>query len=613
MLQEVTDPDILQKLGGNRPSSSGYKEVTDPDTIKKLNAKNDGWKMPNYPFVNRPPTEQETQQTNRSVGDALKGASQSYINTPEQIANVLGGHLYNKFNYAPKTPAAQAGGVAGDMASYFMPGGALKGGANFLKYVPAASKAINAIEEGVKSKPVVNFLLKGAKNAGEAALFEKSKNPDASAADVAKAGGYGVGVPAAAHLALGSNPLVRTLAGLGVGGVVGYNQGGWQGAAEGAALGATVPHALREIGIGKTPVSADMLTRDPNPLAKSRYEAGKRIGDVPTPAEAFADRGKMARAQGRISHSEEGIEEMATQGDKRIANQKTAINRLLNNIFPNSRQGKGIVSGLYKKAYEKNLTENAFNDLMDDPIISQTAKRVAENPMYQKDLRDVRKNNVAYLDIIKRDLGDMAEESKRAGKGNAARIYGDSAQKVIDAIEKEAPIYKQARMAAERQITRRNMQKAMGGKPITGANFFNKFLANEDKFNELLGKLRNVPQAQRQLKDMKMAWENLVGMDTTKSVVGRTAGSTNLARESMTKLWNEFKNAFGAPADVERAKFIHDPKWWDKFDDVMKYKDKVKRRDAIVDLLFRGVTASGIEYPLAKKADLMVEAPLPKK
>jgi uncharacterized protein YeaO (DUF488 family) len=51
----------------------------------------------------------------------------------------------------------------------------------------------------------------------------------------------------------------------------------------------------------------------------------------------------------------------------------------------------------------------------------------------------------------------------------------------------------------------------------------------------------------------------------------------------------------GAPRDIERAKFIHDPKWWDKFDEVSKYKDRVKRTQAIADLFARGMGAVGLE------------------
>lgn len=610
-LIKVTDPSILQQLGGNEPS---YKKVTDPNIIKQLNA-GGGEELPmrNFPFVNRPPTPRETEKTNRDVGQALQGASQSFINTPEQIANVFGKHLYKQFNYAPNTPAAHAGEIAGDAASYFLPGGTFKAGVNALKYVPKAAKAIETIEKGVKERPIVNFLLKGAKNAGEAALFEKAKNPKASLPDVGEAALLGGGIPATADTIFSSNPLVHTLARLAVGGGLGYYYGDLPGLAEGAIAGVTIPKAIKETGLFNAPISTEMLTREPNALAKARYQAGQRIGDVPTPAEAFGDRGSMARNQGRISHSEVGAQQMAEEGEKRIANQKKAITRLLDSIFPKNEKGKGIVKSLYNKAYSKNLTENAFSELMDDAVISQASNKVANDSAYMQDLKDVRKNNVAYLDQVKRALDDMEQTAIRAGEKNKARIYGNAGQKIVDAIEKEAPVYKKARMAAQRQIVRGQIENAMKKRAITGSNFFNKFLSNEETFNSLLRDLKNVPQAQRQLRDMKLAWENLVGMESTKTAVGRTAGSTNLAREEMTRLWNGFKDMFGAPRDVQRAKFIHDPNWWKEFDKVKAYKDKVKRREALANLVARGVAAGSLEAPLAKKADLMVEAPSSKK
>jgi len=604
--RKVTDPDTLAQLNSDSVGQE-YRKVTDPDVIRQLNG--DESSRSKFPFELKLPTPEQTENVQRQANDVAKGASQSFINTPEQIANVFGKHLYNQFNYAPKTEAANTGRFVGDVGSYFLPGGTFKAGVNVLKYIPKAAAAINAIEKGIKSKPIVNFLLQGAKNAGEAALFEKAKNPKASKIDVAEAGGLGAGIPAAAHLMFGSNPLIRTLAGAAVGGATGYNYGGWPGALEGAGLGMAAPNALAEIGIGKAPIAHEMLTREPNPMARARYEAGERIGDVGTPAETFADRGKMARAQGRISHTEEGAEEMAAQGEQRIANQENAIKRLLNTIYPKAKGYTAETTALYKEAGKHNLSENAFNDLMENHVISDAAKEAADSSLYKQDLKDVGKNSVAYLDVIKKTLSDKV----KSAKGNAARIYKQAEQQVIDAIEKESPVYKEARASAQRKIVRGEIQKALKGKPITGQHFFNKILANNDNFEELLTKLNNVPEAQQQLRDMKLAWENIVGMDTTRSVVGRTAGSTNQAREHFTKLWNEFKNMFGAPRDVQRAQFIHDPKWWNKFDEVMKYRDKVKRRDALVDLVSRGVTATGLEYPLSNKADLMVEAPISKK
>ena len=104
--------------------------------------------------------------------DFGKGASQSYINTPEEAAQAFGKHLYKPFDYAPKNEAAKIGGMAGDIASYFQPTGTAKGVLGAAKYIPAAAKAIeSATSRAQKSKPIVNFLLNLGKNAGRSALF----------------------------------------------------------------------------------------------------------------------------------------------------------------------------------------------------------------------------------------------------------------------------------------------------------------------------------------------------------------------------------------------------------------------------------------------------------
>lgn len=522
--------------------------------------------------------------------DLLKGADQSLLNTPEEAANVFGKHIYNKFNFAPNTEAGKLGGNMGDIASYFIPSGIFSGALKTASLVPKAREAINAVRGALQESPITNYLLNMGKNAGEAALFEKEKNPQASSIDVLKSAGYGGAIPATIGAFTSTNPIISTLAKLGIGGAIGYHQGGIPGAMEGAALGVGIPKGIKELGIGASPISSEFLTQSPNALAQARYEAGNRLGTPLRPSEAFNSPG-IARNEGMISRSEVGGQAMAELGQARIGQQKNAINNLLNTIYDKSDAASNNIRNLYQKAFRWNLKPDAVNSLMEDPVIAQAFKKVESDPAYQRKLNGIDNNNYAYLDQVKRALDDMSGSALKSGEKVRAAEYSDAKNQMINMMDKAVPDYANARAEAQKSIIRSQIEKKLGTKPITGNNFFNTFLANDNKFNDLHKSLQNVPEAQQQLTNMKTAWEHLIGIETPRSAAGSSARSMSSAREEMSALWNKYKDTIGAPRDIQRAQFIHDPKWWDKFDEVMQYKDKLQRNEDLGNLLSRGFNA----------------------
>lgn len=575
----------LKSIGVENSQPEGYRPTL--ESIKSVEAKE-------YPYVNSYPNPKQNAEAMKDLRDALKGASQAFINTPEEAANVFGKHLYDKFNYAPKNKAAELGAIGGDVGSFFLPSGAVSGTLKAASLIPKAAKAIKSIQEGIKSKPIINALKNIGQTAGETALFQAEKNPKSTPLDITKAGTLGGALSLASNALTNQNPLIRTAAKLGTGGLLGYQFNGLPGAAEGAAASMFLPKALQEMGIGKSPLSVEMLTQKPNPKALAKYQAGKRLDDVGSPAEVF-ENPVMGARQGEISRTESGAQAMSNYGKERIAQQSNAIKSLLNKIYPNTKKSNNEVANSYKKAYENNLSQNALHDLMEDQVISQASQKVLTDPAYAKDLKNVRPDSFAYLDQVKRSINDMEQSAIRSGEKNKARIYRDSAENLTKVMDKEAPIYKQSRELSQKKIIRQEMLKRMNKREITGKNFYKEFLSNENKFNQILDDVKNIPGAQQDLKDMKLAWDNLIGFDTPAMAAGMSAKHTNTAREGFQKFWNEFKEMFGAPRDVERANFIHNPKWWDKFDEVAKYKDKADKQKSLSDLIARGLSGASLE------------------
>jgi hypothetical protein len=357
---------------------------------------------------------------------------------------------------------------------------------------------------------------------------------------------------------------------------------------------------LSEIGIGNKPVAVDMLTSQPTEQAMQKYLAGRRLGDTGTPAEVF-NSPIMGARQGEIARSESGANAMTQFGELRIAQQRNAVNNLLYKIYPNTEKANNEIRSLYKKSYENNISQNALHDLMEDPVISTASQKVFNDPIYAKDLKYVRPDNYAYLDQVKRAIDDMEQSAIRSGEMNKARIYRDSASNLTNVMDAEVPAYKAARDAAQKKIIHRDIMERLNKRAITGKNFHREFLSNENKFNDILHDVRNIPEARQMLTDMKLSWDNLIGYDSPATAAGMTAKHTNTAREGFQKFWNEFKDMFGAPRDMEKAAFIQNPDWWKQFDEVMKYQDRIERNRKLGDLISRGLSASGLEYAKEKK------------
>ena len=133
-----------------------------------------------------------------------------------------------------------------------------------------------------------------------------------------------------------------------------------------------IPKGLKELGITKKPISAEILTQEPTPEALQKYLAGKRLGDVPSPAEAFESY-SMGNNQGSISRSEAGEQAMTDYGNQRIQQQKNAINSLVNKIYDNSNASAKNINSLYEKVKPIRLTRNSLNDIFEDPVATQAA------------------------------------------------------------------------------------------------------------------------------------------------------------------------------------------------------------------------------------------------
>lgn len=102
------------------------------------------------------------------------------------------------------------------------------------------------------------------------------------------------------------------------------------------------------------------------------------------------------------------------------------------------------VAPYYEAAGKVALSEEVVSSISKDPLIARAAKRVANDPVYQRKLGDVAPGSVAYWQQVKRSLDAGYSKASTAGDKTAAREYADAAKQLNEKLGAASPEYAQA-------------------------------------------------------------------------------------------------------------------------------------------------------------------------
>lgn len=374
--------------------------------------------------------------------------------------------------------------------------------------------------------------------------------------------------------AMAGHPLARQLATqAGAGGIFGALEN--PDIAQGAALGAAGGAGGTALGRGLSMLPQGISRFFPQEYAKRtllgginpeevmpRMEASRRLGlEFMTPGEA-AGNPLITGLEGKTGITSEAAG-MRYAGEKsRLGTEQQAIRNLYNDIYNPKELGKEL-SQKYQSLGNHVVPEQIMPIIKNDPLIQQAFKNVQKDVAYQKELSGIPENNFVYLDQVKRKL-DAMHLRAMAGKSpdrNRARIIGDTRDNLINVMEKINPSYKEARNLAERKIVQEQLQKTMNKSQMRGSTFYNKFLKNPDTYENLLHKLRNAPEAQQKLQDMKTVFEDLMNVRTPRG--GRVLAESGLetGRKASDLVKSAFKKAFMKKHDKAMIELMQNPKW----------------------------------------------------
>jgi len=451
------------------------------------------------------------------------------------------------------------------------------------------------------------YLSKAVSEAIPQALYGAAQAPQDSLKAGAETGATMVPLHILTQLMGSTSPKVKTLAkilGGGASGLLGREGAKSMGFGEvGSDAAALFLGALGARGMDTVKDRKMRLTEGLNkPLANEKLAAANRLGlDYLTPAEAGESQ-LAATRQGALGKTEEGAKLLHEKTQSREKSERRAIESTLNKIY--SDDLNPVINAAYEGLKPVNLSTDFPLQYKDNAIIEAAEKRVKTRPAYQESLKkylpenvklkngqvDIEPTSLVYWDHVKRALYDMGQEAERKGSGGEANILNETRRELVNKMDEQYPEYAEARALYERKKVRQGLEKVFDRKAVNGTNFY-KALESEKKFDELMGSLRNAPEAAQNLKDMRLVFKELLGPRTIKTAKGKEEYGMNERRSSGAFMESLIENVFTKGGNDKAAiEFITSKDWANQLKEINKISDKHMKMIAFALALSKGAS-----------------------
>jgi len=317
---------------------------------------------------------------------------------------------------------------------------------------------------------------------------------------------------------------------------------------------------------------------------KPAMEAAERLGlNYLTPAEASGNP-FLGAQQAQIGKTPKGSLELYKKGQSRLESENKSIQDLFSKIY-NPKEEKGLMKSLYKESYEHTVPQSFINKIGQNEVIKRAKSLVEGNPAFKEQLKGVDKNSVEYWDSIKRALDDMSSRSASKSSRNESRLINNAKKDLLKELDKVGS-YKEARSLSERQKTREGLEKAFNKKEMTGTNMYN-VLKDKNKFDKLQKSLRAVPEAQKRLEDMRLAFKNIINPPTAKTAnISEGMGDNRPLKDVKSVLFNLKEILSNRKFDQSAIDLLTNPKWEKQLEDLSKKATPTEKRVAkFIDLI----------------------------
>lgn len=505
----------------------------------------------------------------------MENLGEGLINAPHNIAAIFSDQLANKIPKLEEMDYSSLFGIkpedrnTADKLIQFSP--------ELLTSFALPETRLGSLGKALESVPKAGKYLKTALgNALSQGTFAASQSPDDQGSAAIEAGSIAAPFSALSKAASEGSPTLRKLSRVLLaagGGGLGYEGAKTVGAGEiGSDLAAALGAAAGYRGVSpEKRAREDLLKGVKGTPYQDTLEAGKRLGlTYLTPAEASGNPFAGA-AQGNIGKTEEGALKLYERGTQRAESETASINRLLNTVFEKEKL-EPHVRKAYEKVYPQQVSDDVLSPLKDNEVFKKAVRVVQSRPAFKESLKGIPENSIGYLDHIKQAMDDLIEKAPR----KEGRIIQKTKDQLLNITDAAVPEYEEARNIAQREIVRRNIEQIFKNNDFSGS-IMGKYLKNTKNYNELLNSLKNVPEAQDQLKDMKHVFHRLINIPTAKNAeaLSRTAMSKD---RNDQQFWKRFIQEFttGGKYDKAAVELITNPKWADELEKLNKISSNEK-------------------------------------
>lgn len=302
------------------------------------------------------------------------------------------------------------------------------------------------------------------------------------------------------------------------------------------------------------------LTSEDLPQINERLNAAKRLGiSFLTPGEALLSPFQTAK-EANIGRTNAGAKLLYAKGKERVGTEEKAINNLLDTIY-NKKELAPEKQAAYNDVMNKTLPEDFMEKWKQNPIVEFAIKQMETKPTYKSELLNTPKDSFEYWNIVKRVIGDLEKGEAKGMQGFSSKAATKVRNNMVSDMDAIQPNYENARNIAEREFTRKDLEKVFDKKSMTLNNFWS-LLKSDKAFNKVMRKLDEFPEAQQKLKDIRLLSNEIIPFsDSIRSSYKLEKTGMTKDRNKLDALKRDLDNRFGQEHDVAAVELMTNPNW----------------------------------------------------
>lgn len=581
MREAITDPTLLARLNKAAGSENMPTPINDPKMIERLNAQSDEQQQKEKGLA-------ALTAFNTGVNRITRGLTQPLVEGKQ----IFGKRFAENFKKAQAEDEAQ-------LAAYRQKYPGIVGTGELVGMTAPTIPAAIATR-GIAARGILPALGVGAAEGAATGASLYTQPGESRALNAAIGGAAGLGGAGGASLAARAPmPVKAALGGL-LGAGIGHQTGMPGGTEIGGGLGAAaalLPSAAGIVGrnliaksqgqptltVPETFKAQGLLRGVDLPEAEKGLAAAQRLGlSYLTPAEATGSP-IPGKAQGRIGRTDEGGMELFKAAQGRLASEKAAIDKLLENVAPSTQAFRDKEDELYTLAKQSGnqVDIKPVQDLLNQKLkgakgeIATALSRAGEylKPAGANEGLDT---SIEGLHQTKMAIDSLMDGTSDKSIGRTAQREVKAIQdKLLEQLDNASPEYKAARAIARRRFLREDLESPFDKKEITGTNFYKGNLLSDERYNDLYNKLKEIPGAQAAFKDMRVAFKNLIDPTTARTAAGLEKTSMTSGRSTPEKLMDIGANLTSGVFDQAGVEVLTKPsKWMPELKRIQEIKNK---------------------------------------